>query len=97
MVNVETEIKNKKIVDIKYGNIETSNLKTTFFLYFIPKQKGNTKVEFSFKKIDNNEIIKAIPYEIEVSDTLEVSYREIEENKFFKLKDLWYDKNRKKD
>lgn len=39
MVNVETEIKNKEIVDIKYGNIETSNLKTTFFLYFIPKQK----------------------------------------------------------
>lgn len=78
MVNVETEINNKDIVDIKYGNIETSNLKTTFFLYFIPKLKGNTTVEFSFKKIDNDEIIKAIAYEIKVSDTLEVSYSEIE-------------------
>lgn len=73
--NYHEEIEDNNILEIDYGRTDYNNEIGTYKFYIIPKEVGNTNVNFIFYN-ENNEIISEKKYNIEIDDNHNVNVHE---------------------
>jgi len=71
------KIENENVLEIGWGSAEQGITELSLEVFLIPKNHGTTKLEFEVYDSKTSELVKTLKYEINITDSLNVSYQEV--------------------
>ena len=71
------KIEDESIFEIGWGTSEQGVTEFSQEVFLIPKKQGRTRLEFEVYDSKTSELVKTIRYEINITDDLKASYKEV--------------------